>query len=200
MIIVSLCCSIIIMKKLLRWFTLIELLIVIVIIGILAVVLIPRLTGMQDRARYAAVEKNFRDFKTAVFLAQSNTQKSLLGITSEPCSVCKCSPYLQVQGLESNNICITSRESSLHAIEIAAWMNTWDLKMETDPRGAPYLLNQNEWEPIGTGACVADTLSTAWPDGLRYGIFIDDADKTNTQKNYDNKAIGIAPNGCPWAY
>ena len=58
-------------------FTLIELLIVIVIIGILATALIPRIKGMQDKARYMRVEKDFQDLKTVIFMAQSNTQQTL---------------------------------------------------------------------------------------------------------------------------
>jgi len=72
---------IIIMKLFTKTFTLIELLIVIVIIGVLATALIPRLKGMQDKARYVRVEKDFADFKTAVFMAQNNTNKRLKDIT-----------------------------------------------------------------------------------------------------------------------
>jgi|GEM_PF-2524641 len=78
----------VIMEKFSKAFTLIELLIVIVIIGILAVALIPRIIGAQEKARYVRVEKDFRDFKTAVFLAQSNTKKSLLQITNQSCTAC----------------------------------------------------------------------------------------------------------------
>ena len=62
-------------------FTLIELLIVIVIIGILSVALIPRIQGMQNKARNLKVEKDLTNFKTAVFLAQINTKKPLKDIT-----------------------------------------------------------------------------------------------------------------------
>lgn len=184
------------MKKLIKAFTLIELLIVIVIIGILANAIIPRIRWLQDRAKYMRVEKDFQNFRAAVFMAQTNTQRNLFVITSDNCSVCKCTPWVQVKWLDPNNVCRTAWKSSLNAIELAAGMNPGDLNMETDPRGAPYLLNQNEWELIWGGTCTMDTLSSAGPDGLRYGIFVDDASKVTL----DNRATSLAPSSCPWSY
>jgi len=56
------------MKNFTKAFTLIELLIVIVIIGILAVALIPRLTGLQARARDTARIADMRQMQTALEL------------------------------------------------------------------------------------------------------------------------------------
>ena len=56
------------MKNFTKAFTLIELLIVIVIIGILAVALIPRLTGAQARARDIARIADMRQMQTALEL------------------------------------------------------------------------------------------------------------------------------------
>jgi len=53
-------------KNLTKAFTLIELLIVIVIIGILAVALIPRLTGAQGMARDRARLADLRQMQTAL--------------------------------------------------------------------------------------------------------------------------------------
>ena len=55
-------------------FTLIELLIVIVIIGILAVALIPRLTGMQARAKETAIKAKFRDMMTQAAMYYTDNQ------------------------------------------------------------------------------------------------------------------------------
>lgn len=56
------------MKSITKAFTLIELLIVIVIIGILAVALIPRLKGAQARARDIARMANFKQIQSALEL------------------------------------------------------------------------------------------------------------------------------------
>jgi len=59
------------MKK--RWFTLIEMLIVIVIIGILAAALIPRIWGARDKANDVARQANVKSYATA--LSQYSSDK-----------------------------------------------------------------------------------------------------------------------------
>ena len=108
-------------KNKIKSFTLIELLIVIVIVGILATALIPRLQGMQDKARYARVSKDMNDFRAALFLAQANTNSLSCDITSSGCSDCVCRVNgLDLRTISSGHSCRTTRITSLRRIEQAA--------------------------------------------------------------------------------
>ncbi|MFP4199683.1 MAG: type IV pilin protein, partial [Halanaerobium sp.] len=49
-----------------KGFTLIELLVVIAVLGILAGIAVPRMTGITDRANEAEVESNLRNIKTGL--------------------------------------------------------------------------------------------------------------------------------------
>lgn len=178
-------------------FTLIELLIVIVIIGVLAVSLIPRLVWMQDKARKTVAIKWFHDFRSAIFLAQNNTKQSLKDITSSSWTAASCDSIIwrNVKTIGPNHVCRLAWISALRSIEAAAGEASWSLSfMEKDPRGSPYLLDENEWS-AGT-LCVYDTISSAWPNGIIDGIDRHDA----TNHSWDNIGINIPWYGCAWAY
>lgn len=190
-------------------FTLIELLIVIVIIGILAAAMIPRLTRLQDKARYAEVDKNFNNFKTIVYSAQSNSRLAVPQITQNWYSAGVCGyPFggwwrLYLPGLSDDHPCRVNRINALRRIEVAAELQVWELAyMEKDPRGSPYLLDENEWEfPAKPcfgyyGQAANDTLISAWPDGYAPDYYI----ALLMYETGDNTTIEVPPLGCPGSY
>jgi len=67
------------MKKTLKWFTLIEMLIVIVIIGILAAVLIPKIGWARERAEDVAVKANVRTLSTYLMWKSMDNKLSEIG-------------------------------------------------------------------------------------------------------------------------
>jgi general secretion pathway protein G len=68
-----------------KGFTLIELLVVIAVLGILAGIAVPRMTGITDEASVAAVEADLRNARTGVemyFVTQNSYPNSFDDITS----------------------------------------------------------------------------------------------------------------------
>lgn len=180
-------------------FTLIELLIVIVIIGILASALIPRLTGMQDKAKRSRVESDMRNFRVVLYQAQNNVNKNLNEITWRTCGVhCVCRyPNVKLSTLPKSDICISNRIDSLRKLEIANDMISGALAyMEKDPWWSPYLLYElPQWHIY---ACeFEDRIEVVGPDQ----IYTEDmSGNPSPLWNTDNKRFGFPHRDCPWAY
>lgn len=200
------------MKKLFKAFTLIELLIVIVIIGILAVALIPRLKGMQDKAKYIRVQRDFEDMWRAVFLAQTNkkmTMPQLLWVNEALCTYYDPDvgynnrTHVDYRNLPENDTCRVNLRSALRKIEIAADLGTWALAhLEKDPWGSPYRFEPNDgvdkWLPWW--ACALwDTFATPGKDGYYSDILFNDM-VTAYQIFGDDRLRIIRPIGCPGWY
>lgn len=125
-------------------FTIVELLIVIVVIGILAAITIVAYNGIQDRARASQTNAGLNDMLKAVHLARINEDKTLMQITGTGCTSCT-DPDGAKMAL------------ALDKIGAAAGMNLSGLK-KGDGWGDPYKLDENEGETQGA-YCRPDTFS-----------------------------------------
>lgn len=75
-------------------FTLIELMIVIAVIGILAVVLIPRLGGVKDSAKYAGVTTNAKSVEAFVVANIDRWEKNKVGEETIKTAITTSNPEL----------------------------------------------------------------------------------------------------------
>lgn len=103
------------MKKLLKWFTLVEILIVIVIIGILIWALVPRMQSAQWRARDVARKNDLSQLQSAIVTSYSDRWEWPEATT--------CALSWTTHG------CAIAENSNVGNRVIAAWLN-W---VPTDP-------------------------------------------------------------------
>lgn len=120
-------------------FTIIELLIVIVVIGILAAITIVSYNGIQDRAKVQAANSDVNTLAKAIKIARLSKGQVLGVITGNYCTNC---------GTQQ------SYESTLDKISLASGVNLSSLK-KGDPWGNRYVIDENENEG---GACRRDGL------------------------------------------
>lgn len=113
-------------------FTIVELLIVIVVIGILAAITIVAFNGVQDRAKASRANSDLSSLAKAIQSARINTDKTLFAITGSGCTNCGT----QVR-----------YELTLDLVGAAAGMNLSGLK-QGDPWGNKYVIDENEEESV----------------------------------------------------
>ena len=133
-------------------FTIVELLIVIVVIGILAALIIASYNGIQDRAATVKRDSDLSTYYKAIIAARENTGQSLVQITGSGWSVGRCAGSagnnpagIEPKDLAKSHACWTGYYSDLQKIGDAAGMNLNNLK-NGDVRGNPYTFDQNEGE------------------------------------------------------
>jgi prepilin-type N-terminal cleavage/methylation domain-containing protein len=137
-------------------FTIVELLIVIVIIGILAAITIVAYKGIQDRARTAKMNSDLTELSKAVQLARISTSSVLKDITGSTYSASNCASKAagtDLAALPQTDPCWVSYLNALNKISAASGTNVSQL---VDPWGRPYFIDENEGE---SGNCNKDLLS-----------------------------------------
>jgi len=138
-------------------FTIVELLIVIVVIGILAAITIVAYNGIQARAQQSKISNDLRDFEKAVHMARVQTGQVLGGITGSfaTANSCVSKPSgTDLSALPKTDSCWVDYLSALDKISTAGGANIRGL---VDPWGRPYYLDENEYEG-GSTNCTKDHL------------------------------------------
>lgn len=122
-------------------FTIVELLIVIVVIGILAAISIIAYSGIQERSRVASLQSDLRQLTQAITVARSSTNKTLLQITGSTDS----------RGTKA------LADAAIDKISLASGIDISPLK-DGDPWGDYYRIDENEKESSPTD-CRKDTIT-----------------------------------------
>lgn len=141
-------------KRSVPGFTIIELLIVIVVIGILAAITIVAYNGVQQRAQTAKINSDLTNFDKAIEAARINSGKVLMDITASTATAGTCMSKPAGTELASLNHttdpCWISYNTAMKSISDASGINIINL---VDPWGRPYFLDENEGagSPCGNG-------------------------------------------------
>lgn len=137
-------------------FTIVELLIVIVVIGILAAISITAYSGIQQRAQTAKINSDLALFSRAIQAARVNSgDLALRFITGTTATAGSCMNKIAGTDLaaldQATDACWTVYKTTLQKISDASSINITHL---VDPWGRPYSLDENEKEGVtlcGTG-------------------------------------------------
>lgn len=133
-----------------KGFTIVELLIVIVVIGILAAITVVAFNGVQDRAKQAKISSDLGQLDRAIKAARTNSGTQLRYITGSAASGAGCwgkADGTDLAALPASDGCWTAYNNALNKISTASGINVNNLK---DPLGRPYYIDENEDEPAGS--------------------------------------------------
>ena len=147
-------------------FTLIEVLVVIIIIGILAAIAVPVFMNQRYKAEKAVTKANMRQVRTAIESARTSKGMNLGHVTGSYCSACACGPVPVAPdvsdpafaatpcGLSFDNLVTKLADAS---DESPAVMR----RLMTDGWGHPMAIDENEGE--SQWLCdTPDTFHTMW--------------------------------------
>lgn len=173
-----------------RGFTIVELLIVIVIIGILASITIVAYNGIQVRAQNAKINSDLSQLQKAITMARLKDTKTLwqltggragatdTNITADQCG--RLASGTDFASLVRTHTCWTKYLDTLEQISLASDMNVRGL---VDPWGRPYMIYENEGRATPS-TCEKDSISIFQRPHVQWAVDIDRA------KRIDNILTG----------
>jgi prepilin-type N-terminal cleavage/methylation domain-containing protein len=136
-------------------FTIVELLIVIVIIGILAAITIVAYNGIQERARQQKIQTDLTAIEKAIVATRISESNVIGAITSSYGTGGSCAGAgagTDLAALAKTHACWTRYAQTLDILSNKSGMNIRDL---VDPWGRPYVIDENEHEG-GSTNCTDD--------------------------------------------
>ena len=135
------------MKISTRGFTIVELLIVIVIIGILAAITIVAYNGIQTRSTNSRIDSDMRNLRVAIDLARQNSGgvalRYVTGSTATGSGCWSKATDTDLATLSKTDTCWVAYTNALNFISNASNM---DVRNLIDPWGRPYYMDENEGE------------------------------------------------------
>lgn len=143
-----------------KGFTIVELLIVIVVIGILAAITIVAYNGVQTRANQSKIDTDMRNLKQAIEIARNKDGVALRYITLSTATGGNCWGKPNDTDLASlsktTDPCWMAYLTTMNRISAASDMNVSNL---VDPWGRPYYIDENEGEGADPpNACADDAI------------------------------------------
>jgi len=137
-------------------FTIVELLVVIVVIGILAAITIVSYSGIQTRAQISKINDDLALLSKAIQAARIVNGKTLLQMDGYNYSAGRCTSHASgtdLAALPRTDICWSQYLADLNAISQASGISVQNL---VDPWGRPYSIDENEGE---SGGCSKDFIN-----------------------------------------
>ncbi len=130
-----------------KGFTIVELLIVIVVIGILAAITIVAYNGVQTRANQSKIDTDMRNLRQAIDIARNQNSVALRYVTLSLSTGSGCWSKATNTDLatlnKTSDACWTAYTTALSRISSVSNINVNNL---VDPWGRPYYIDENEGE------------------------------------------------------